>query len=216
MNAHTIMVVDDDPLVRRFLEGRLKLEGFRVLCAEGGAEALRILGEEDVELVLLDVSMPGMSGYDVLETMRRDARTLRVPVMFLTVMDSREEERRGLREGVIDYLSKEILAPERIDILIYRIRNFFTWQENERLRGILATIVSANHEINNPLTVILGTAERLAMFPWIAERGEATPLLERIVDQSLKIKECLERISHLNTWASRPYVDGVEMLDLKT
>ena len=215
MGPRTILAVDDDPIVRRFLDQRLRLEGYRVLSAGGGPEALERLREEEVDLVLLDVAMPGMSGYDVLEAMREDPRTRRVPVVFLTVLDSREEERRGLREGVVEYLSKAVLAPDRIDLLLYRLRNLFTWQENERLRGILATIVSANHEINNPLTVILGTAQRLASVPFQTQSADAQKLLNRIQDQCMQIKKCLDRISDLSAWASRPYVDGVEMLDLE-
>ena len=216
MHARTILIVDDDPTVRRFLDQRLRTEGYRTFCAGGGADAMVRLRKEAVDLVLLDVSMPEMSGYDLLNALREEERTRRIPVIFLTVRDSREEERRGLREGVIDYLSKDVLAPDRIDILLYRLRNFFTWQENERLRGILATIVSANHEINNPLTVILGTAQRLARLPWPAQSADAGGLLGRIEDQCLQIKQCLDRISHLNTWVSRPYIEGVEMLDLET
>ncbi len=216
MHPRTILIVDDDRMVLRFLDQRLRREGYRAFCADGGAEALRRLREEEVDLVLLDVSMPGMSGYEVLDAMRGETRTRRIPVMFLTVMDSREEERRGLREGVIDYLSKEVLNLDRIDLLLYRLRNFFTWQENERLRGILATVVSANHEINNPLTVILGAAQRLARFPCETQGPEAQRLLGRIEDQCLQIKQCLDRISDLSAWAARPYVDGVEMLDLET
>ena len=215
MSARTILIGDDDPTIRRFLEQRLRAEGYRTFCAGGGADAMVRLRREAVDLVLLDVSMPEMSGYDLLNALREEERTRRIPVIFLTVRDSREEERRGLREGVIDYLSKEVLAPDRIDILLYRLRNFFTWQENERLRGILATIVSANHEINNPLTVILGAAQRLARLPWPAQDADAGSLLGRIEDQCLQIKHCLDRISHLNAWVSRPYIEGVEMLDLE-
>ncbi len=216
MHPRTILIVDDDRMIRRFLDQRLRQEGYRVFSADGGPEALKRLGGEEVDLVLLDVSMPGMSGYEVLDAMRKETRTGRIPIMFLTVMDSREEERRGLREGVIDYLSKEVLSLDRIDLLLYRLRNFFTWQENERLRGILATIVSANHEINNPLTVILGTTQRLARSPCETQGPETQRLLSRIEDQCMQIKQCLDRISDLSAWASRPYVDGVEMLDLET
>lgn len=215
MSVRTILIVDDDPILRRFLDQRLRLDEYRTIQAENGPDALKRLREEAVDLVISDVAMPGMSGYDLLNAMRSEERMRRIPVMFLTVRDSREEERRGLREGVIDYMSKEILAPDRIDLLRYRLRNFFVWQENERLRGILATIVSANHEINNPLTVILGTAQRLSQFPQSLQGQDAQTLLSRIEDQCMQIKHCLDRISKLNSWASRPYIEGVEMLDLE-
>lgn len=216
MTDRTILIVDDDPVLRRFLGQRLRAEGYTTSAVATGTDALARLQKHPADLVLLDVSMPEMSGYDVLDALRRDERTRRVPVIFLTVRDSREEETRGLREGVVDYLSKDVLAPDRINILLYRLRNFFTWQENERLRGILATIVSANHEINNPLTVILAAAQVLGEVRWPERNADAERLLGRIEEQCLQIKHCLDRISHLNSWASRPYVEGVEMLDLET
>ena len=214
MNPQTILIVDDDPSTLRFLHQRLRIEGFRVVAAESGNEALKRLTEEEIDLVLLDVSMPEMSGYEVRDRMKDDPQKSRIPVMFLTVMDSREDERKGLQEGVIDYLSKEILTPDRIDLLIYRIRNFFSWQESERLRGILATIVSVNHEINNPLMVILADTHRLARSGKHEKECKEHGILTHIEGKCMEIKHCLKRISDLSTWASKPYVEGVEMLDL--
>ena len=151
-STKTIVVVDDDPSVRAYVRGTLERQGYQVVTA-GAGEALDYLRTEAADLVLLDVQMPEISGYGVLDRLRDDPRTEKLPVMFLTVEDSRIQETEGLRAGVIDYISKDVLRPDRVDILIYRIRNFFSWQENERLRGAVATMVAANHEINNSLMV---------------------------------------------------------------
>ena len=214
MREKTILAVDDDASSLLYLAQVLKAEGYRVLSAENGRAALDLLRSEAPDLILLDVQMPGMGGYELLEHLRERERTAHVPVIFLTVKDTREDEAQGLREGVVDYLSKEILTPERVKILCYRLHNFFAWQENERLRGVLATIVSANHEINNPLAVIVGSIDVLKLKGVLEGHPEGAGFLQRITVASNQIKDVLDKITHLATWEVKPYLEGVEMLDL--
>lgn len=210
----TILAVDDDPAILLYVEEVLQREGCRVLTANGGEEALALLGAESPDLLLLDVQMPGMGGYALLKALRKETRTAKLPVIFLTVKDTTEDEKRGLREGVIDYLSKDVLMPERVDILRYRVRNFFVWQENARLRGVLATIVSANHEINNPLMVIQGNADLLGLKETVISQADSRRSLERIRTACKRVKKVLDRITNLASFEGKAYLNGVEMLDL--
>ena len=214
--TRTILVVDDDPSVRAYVSGTLERQGFQVVTAGAGVEALDYLKTEAADLVILDVQMPSMSGYDVLDRLRDDTRTEKLPVMFLTVEDSRGQEADGLRAGVIDYISKDVLRPDRVDILIYRIQNFFTWQENERLRGAIATMIAANHEINNLLMVIQGSADIMRLTEVFEPESEHAELLQRIADSGKDISNVLERISTIERWETTAYVKGVEMLDLES
>ena len=99
MAEKTVLAVDDDPSALLYLEQVLVGEGYRVLTAPGGAEAQRILASETPDLLLLDVQMPGMGGYELLKLLRGEERTAQIPVFFLTVQDTREDEERGLKEG---------------------------------------------------------------------------------------------------------------------
>jgi CheY-like chemotaxis protein len=215
-STRTILAVDDDPSVRAYVHGTLERQGFQVVTAGAGIEALEYLRAGVADLVLLDVQMPGMSGFEVLDRLRDDPRTEKLPVMFLTVEDSRSQEAEGLRAGVIDYISKEVLRPDRVDILIYRIQNFFAWQENERLRGAIATMISANHEINNSLMVIQGTADVMRIGQQLEAGSEEEALLGQIVESGKDISEVLERISSIEHWETTAYIKGVEMLDLES
>ena len=212
----TIVVVDDDPSVRAYVRGTLERQGFQVVTAGAGVEALEYLREDAADLVVLDIQMPEMSGYEVLDRLRDDRRTEKLPVMFLTVEDSRVQEAEGLRAGVIDYISKDVLRPDRVDILIYRIRNFFAWQENERLRGAIATMIAANHEINNLLMVIQGSADIMRLNRMFDEQSESSELVKRIADSGRDISNVLERISSIERWETTAYIKGVEMLDLES
>ena len=214
MAEKTILAVDDDSSVLTYLERVLKGEGYRVLTAPGGEAALDLLRGETPDLLLLDVEMPEMGGYELLENLRREEQTARIPAIFLTVRDTHEDEARGLKERVVDYLSKDILTSDRVQILCYRLRNFFVRQENERLRGVLATIVTANHEINNPLMVIQGGVDILRLKGYDEAYPEAGDVLEKISAACRRVSDVLERISGLAVWDTKPYLDEIEMLDL--
>ena len=209
-----IVAIDDDPTVLIFLEQVLKSEGYEIQTTSDGRGALVSMAEVLPDLVILDVDMPDLDGHAVLAAMQEHETLKKVPVIFLTVKDGREDETRGLKAGVVDYISKEILTPERVDILKFRIHNFFTTQENERLRGVLATIVAANHEINNPMTVVLGSAELLRLKGAVDHNAEAQEAVARIVDACKQIRKVMDRTATLTRFEIKPYLDGVEMLDL--
>ncbi len=214
--TRVILLVDDDPSVRAYVCGTLERQEFRVVTAGTGIEALDYLKTEVVDLMILDVQMPEMSGYEVLARLRNDARSEKLPVIFLTVEDSRGQEADGLRAGVIDYISKDVLRPDRVDILLYRVRNFFVWQENERLRGAIATMIAANHEINNLLMVIQGSADIMRLSRMCDSESEGAELLKRISDSRKDISSVLERISSIDRWETTAYIKGIEMLDLES
>lgn len=103
----TVLIVDDDALTRSVLADLLKGD-CRLLLARDGASALATLARQEVHLVLLDVSMGDMSGYEVLARMKADERSCAVPVIFITAMSEEAEEERGLLLGAADYVQKPI------------------------------------------------------------------------------------------------------------
>jgi CheY-like chemotaxis protein len=110
----TILLVDDNPA--NLLAYRAILSDLRqnILSANSGEEALRYLLEKDFSLVLLDVRMPGMDGFEVAELMRQRDRSMHTPILFLTAEDTDPASvERALSLGAIDYLSKPI-SPERL------------------------------------------------------------------------------------------------------
>jgi pilus assembly protein CpaE len=122
--AAKILVVDDDPNVQRGLEYTLKQEGYDVVIASDGAEAFRLYGAEAPDLILLDVMLPKLDGYQVAEKIRAEEGGSRhVPIIMLTAEREVEQKVRGLRAGADDYLIKpfhpaELLA--RIKSLLAR------------------------------------------------------------------------------------------------
>ena len=116
----SVLIVDDERLNRATL-AELLLPHYQVLLAKNGSTALEIARNEHLQLalVLLDVSMPGMNGYEVLQQLRADERTAHIPVIFITGQSDEAAEEYGLRLGAADYVSK----PIRPAVLLARVKN---------------------------------------------------------------------------------------------
>jgi len=135
-----ILVVDDVALNVKLLADLLVAKGYRTCSATSGAEALRVLAAERPDLVLLDVMMPGMSGYDVCREIRADPAHAMLPVVLVTALDPAEERAKGLDAGADDFLSKPVSQAE----LLARVRSLLRikslYDELLRQRGELAEL----------------------------------------------------------------------------
>jgi DNA-binding response OmpR family regulator len=105
-NTAIILVVDDDPDSREIAARLLQREGYRTRKAEGGEACLRIVASEPVDLVLLDVMMPGMDGFQVCEALRAAGHL--VPIILLTAKDDLDTRAEGMHHGVSEFLTKPI------------------------------------------------------------------------------------------------------------
>ena len=110
--AAKILVVDDTPLNVKLLSDLLTAKGYSVVTAANGDEALGKVAADRPDLVLLDVMMPGISGYDVCRRIRADPRTALLPVALVTSLDPHQERIKGIEAGADDFLNKPINQPE--------------------------------------------------------------------------------------------------------
>jgi DNA-binding response OmpR family regulator len=109
-----ILLVDDDVTIANTLERFLKRENYTVQVAYSGMQALQLIKKMTPKLVLLDVMMPGMDGYDVCRELRQDKKLTSVPVIFLTAKTSEEDHITGFKAGCEDYINKTFNSEELI------------------------------------------------------------------------------------------------------
>jgi putative two-component system response regulator len=106
-----ILVVDDEERMVRFIRMNLEHDGFQVSEAFNGKQAIQKMRDVTPDLILLDVMMPGMDGYEVCRRIMADERTRHIPVIFLTAKAEIEDEKKGLELGAVDYITKPISPP---------------------------------------------------------------------------------------------------------
>ncbi len=121
----TILVVDDDAHNRNLLEALIEAEGHLAHGVASGEEALATVAQQLPDLILLDIMMPGIDGYEVTRRLKTDARTRAIPVVLVTAMEDRESRLKGLEAGAEEFLSKPV---DRAELLI-RVRNLLKVKE---------------------------------------------------------------------------------------
>jgi DNA-binding response OmpR family regulator len=121
----TILIAEDDADIRDLVVFKLEQSGHTVIPVGDGRSALRVAHEQDPDIVLLDVMMPGMSGIDVCRELRRDAQTAELPIILLTARAQESDVENGLTAGADDYIVKpfspRVLA-ERVQSVLTRTR----------------------------------------------------------------------------------------------
>jgi len=133
----SILVVDDEHDLLDLLEYNLKKEGFKVYLADNGEKGINLAQKHQPDLVLLDVMMPEMSGFEVCEALRQDANIKRLPIIFLTAKDDEASEVEGLTIGADDYITKPISTVKLVTRIKALLRRYEETEEFEdQLRAL--------------------------------------------------------------------------------
>jgi signal transduction histidine kinase/DNA-binding response OmpR family regulator len=157
-NPARILIVDDKLQNRELLEIMLRPEGFVLLTAASGKEALAMVAEAPPDLILLDVMMPGMNGYEVVEKIKSDPVTKNIAVIMLTALDDRDARMLGLNAGAEDFLTKPVDRAE----LVVRVRSQLRLKTyGDKLRRTLTALSSANEQLDRR-TREIASAQALA------------------------------------------------------
>jgi two-component system OmpR family response regulator len=141
-----LLVVDDEESLADMLATALRFAGYRVALAAGGIEALKAIRTSPPDLVVLDVNLPDLDGFEICRRIRRDGHQM--PVIFLTARDELEDLRVGFRQGGDDYLTKPFSLEElglRIEALLRRSRGFGT--ERQRISSGELVIDEDAHQV---------------------------------------------------------------------
>jgi two-component system, sensor histidine kinase and response regulator len=222
MKRQTVMIVDDTLSNIELLSESLGDE-YEVIFATSGADALELIRADKPDLLLLDVMMPGMDGYQLCTLLKADPATRDIPVIFVTAMCQEEDEIKGLELGAIDYVTKPI-SPH---IVRARVKNHL---ELKRYRDLLETLSTAadrakkeflrsiSHELRTPLTPILGMTDLVLTSEEDDDKRKYLSLVQKAAMKLLGIVEDLIETSRLegegvhlenSPFLLRPFLEAV-------
>src|SRR5262245_24405500 len=176
VSAPKILVVDDTPSNVKLLADILGARGYAVVTAASGVDALETVERERPDLVLLDVMMPGMSGYDVCRKLRANPVTMMLPVVMITALDPGQERVKGIEAGADDFLSKPINQPE----ILARVRSLL------RVKSLYDELTELNWTLERRVTDQVAQLERLSRLKRFFSPALAEAIVTGGADDPLK------------------------------
>ncbi|MCK5877109.1 MAG: response regulator [Candidatus Marithrix sp.] len=208
-NPNVILIVDDIPENISTLFDFLDANGFEVLVARDGQTALEITEYERPDLILLDVMMPGLSGFETCEYLQANANTKEIPIIFMTALSETGDKVKGLKLGAVDYVTKpiqqeEVLARITTHLTVYNLQQQLKIKNTE-LQNKISELENKNieletknieldsfshtvaHDLKNPLAHIVSLSDLLIeeLSDGISEQGQVC--LQHIFDSSQKM-----------------------------
>lgn len=205
-----ILVIEDDPYVRDNIQDVLSLEDFCTITAANGREGLSLAREEHPDVIICDVMMPEMNGYEVLMALRQDLETEAIPFIFLTAKANKDDLRQGMTLGADDYLTKPFTPAELRQAIITRLqKQAHVQQQTQRQLGELRQNIahSLPHELNTPLVGIINGAKLLRYCYDSNDQAEALELLDCIERSGRRLHELIQNFityADLELLASKP------------
>ncbi len=202
MKQFRVLIVDDEPRILKFLDLKLKTSGYEVLTANNGPEALAQVQAQEPDLLVLDVVMPGMDGFETLKQVRAMSS---IPVIILSAREANTDKIKGLKMGADDYLAKPF-NPDELVARIEAVRRRLAPAENRKVVDYI-TIGNITINLKNRLVIINGKEIQLTRIEWLLlselarNRGKLMlygELLTRVWGPEYR-----DDVQILRTWISR-------------
>ncbi len=207
MNNHPkILVVDDNPDNVELLSKRLVAAGYRTCEAGDGEEALRRVAQEHPDLIILDVMMPKLDGFEVCRRLKTDEATRAIPVVMLTAKREVPDKIRGLDTGADDYVTKPF-NPQELMARVRSLLHLRTLQDKrvteEKLGALGQMAEGVAHEVRNPMVTIGGFARRIR--DRLPEGDALREYAEHIIKEVERLETMVEEIVRFKALMISPY-----------
>lgn len=187
-----ILVVEDTEAIREEITDILKMEGFEVIEAINGLEGLNKVRTENPDIIISDILMPKLDGYQMLKELRKHSLTDSIPLIFLSAKAEKKDIREGMNLGAEDYLVKP-LSP---DDLISAVQNKLKKQEviNQKINGLRKNISqSLPHELLTPLNGIFGFSSILKDIPDSYKKEDIVEMASYIYESGVRLHRVIEK-----------------------
>lgn len=191
-----ILVIEDDSGIREGICQILETEGFMVESAPDGNSGVEKAISLQPDIILCDVVMPGMDGYEVISRLRENTLTDTIPFVFLTGKSEPDDIRRGMNLGADDYLYKPFSADELLSAIQLRLKkNEALRQRSEMRMNALRDSIgfSMPHELNTPLAAILGFAETIKSDHSLLSHDDISEMAGYIIDSAARLRETIKK-----------------------
>jgi len=215
-----ILVIDDLPENVFILQDRLESEGYEVITAYDGNTGIEKAHTNLPDLILLDVMMPDITGFEVCKILVNDPQTKHIPIILVTAKAGAEDTKEGLEAGAFDYIKKPFNRVE----LIARVKSALKLSEANRLlldiekrTTYIATVVTANHKIKQPLTLLSLSS---AAIKRELNKNEISreSILNRIkyIDTAIKeINDVLNKLNSITDPVLLDYTKNIKMVNVE-
>lgn len=188
----TILVVEDDVEIREVLQDLLTYHGYKCILASNGADALEKVGIDRPDLVISDIMMPEIDGYELLERFQKQPELTNIPFIFLSAKVEVRDLRKGLLLGVDDYVTKPFHGQELVDTIKNRLeKNKKIRAEYEKIQKSIALYVP--HELRTPLVSIMGYADLLLSEFNEIDSESAIEMISHIQGSAMRLNETIEK-----------------------
>lgn len=194
----TILVIEDEFSVLEILEEMLTSEKFNVLTAEDGQQGVALANQFVPDLILCDIMMPHMNGYEVLQTLREYPKTQTIPFIFLTAKTAKLDQRYGMDLGADDYLNKPFSREELIKGISSRLKRhqLQLQKSEEKLQALrLNLMTTLPHELKTPLNNIMLSADVLASMWKTISANNVREIADTIKSSACRLNQLIQKFS---------------------
>ena len=225
MGEHTrtsdlVLVVEDDDEIRELLRLELEIEGFAVLTVTNGAEAVNAARRQKPDIILMDIQMPVMNGVEATRTIKNDPDIQHIPILMVTVLETKDDVIQGLEAGAIDYITKPFFVPElkarvRAVLRFKKIYDRLTFLQNQLIKqDMLNTMREVTDTIQDSI------ADNVAMILRASDhvrQKHGTDLdddLLRVEEAATNIKNTVTNLGFLESFTFKLYKNVSDIVRL--
>ena len=212
-----ILIVDDVEENLQVLGNTLNKNNYRISFATNGNEALNTLKKIEPQLILLDIMMPGLDGFETCKQIKANEKTKDIPIIFLTAKTEQTEIVKAFNYGAVDYVKKpfntpELLARIKTHIELHQAKNTIARMKEKEMFN--AMVITANHQINQPLTALTLYLQLIEDDKENVITAISSDNMKKMYGSIKTIKNILVKLREIQDPEYTEYVNDLKMVDL--